>query len=218
MAALAAEAAQARAKLILVGDPKQLPAVEAGGLLAALAQRVEVVSLVENRRQRDPEERCITAALREGRTELAVRRLDEHGHVTLAHNSDELRDQMVLDWWSHRTAGVDVVMGAVHRSDARDLNARAHAILEAAGALGSPWPSSTRPASVSATGCSGSRTATTSASSTATSASGHRRRDDNRSAGSPRCRPRGRTAARLRHRTSQPRLRPHRPQDPGPDL
>jgi conjugative relaxase-like TrwC/TraI family protein len=138
MAALAGEAAQARAKLILVGDPKQLPAVEAGGLLAALAQRVEVISLVENRRQRDPEERFVTSALREGRTELAVRRLDEHGHVTLAHNSDELRDQMVLDWWSHRVAGVDVVMGAVHRSDARDLNARAHAILEAAGALGEP--------------------------------------------------------------------------------
>ena len=95
-------------------------------MLAALAQRVEVISLVENRRQPDPEERFISAALREGRTDLAVRRLDEHGHVTVAHNSDELRDQMVLDWWSHRTAGVDVVMGAVRRSDARDLNARAH--------------------------------------------------------------------------------------------
>lgn len=136
MADLAAEARRAKAKMILVGDPKQLPAVEAGGLIPALASRVGVVELVENRRQRDPEERLIVAALREGRTELAVRRLDAHGRVTVAHNSDALRDQMVLDWWSYRSAGRDVVMGAVHRSDVRDLNARAHAVLEAEGQLG----------------------------------------------------------------------------------
>jgi ATP-dependent exoDNAse (exonuclease V) alpha subunit len=83
---------------ILIGDPKQLPAVEAGGMLAALAARVEPVSLVENRRQRDPEERVVVASLRAGHTTLAVRRLEEHDRATLAHNSDELRDQMVLDW------------------------------------------------------------------------------------------------------------------------
>src|SRR5207247_2489657 len=89
-----------------------------------------------NRRQQDPAERAITAALREGRTELAVRRLDAHGHLTVATNSDALRDQMVLDWWTHRSSGRDVLLGAVHRSDVRDLNARAHAVLEAAGELG----------------------------------------------------------------------------------
>jgi ATP-dependent exoDNAse (exonuclease V) alpha subunit len=136
MAALADEAGRAKAKMILVGDPKQLPAVEAGGLLSALAARVEVVELVENRRQQDPVERYITAALRQGLTEVAVRRLDEHGHVTVAHNSDAIRDQMVMDWWSHREAGRDVVVGAVHRSDVRDLNGRAHALLEAEGRLG----------------------------------------------------------------------------------
>lgn len=135
-AALAEHAGRAGAKMILTGDPKQLPSVEAGGLLAALAQRVEPVSLVDNRRQRDPEEHLVSAALRAGHTTLAVRRLDEHGRVTLAHNSDELRDQMVLDWWTRHSAGTDVVMGAVHRSDARDLNARAHSVLEAAGHLG----------------------------------------------------------------------------------
>lgn len=45
---------------------------------------------------------------------------------------------MVLDWWAHRANGADVVLGAVHRSDVRDLNARAHAALEAAGVLGQP--------------------------------------------------------------------------------
>jgi conjugative relaxase-like TrwC/TraI family protein len=136
MARLAEEAERVHAKMILVGDPKQLPAVEAGGLFAALAERTTTVELTENRRQRDPEECLITAALRDGRTELAVRRLDDHGHVTVAHNSDALRDQMVIDWWKHRADGRDVVMGAVHRSDVRDLNARAHAALESTGELG----------------------------------------------------------------------------------
>lgn len=136
MATLAGAASDAGAKMILVGDPKQLPAVEAGGLLASLAKRIDVIELVENRRQVDPEERFISTALRHGRSGLAVRRLDKHGRITVAHNSDALRDQMVIDWWGHREAGRDVVMGAVHRSDARDLNARAHAALEAEGRLG----------------------------------------------------------------------------------
>ncbi len=136
LAAFVEEAATANAKIVLVGDPKQLPPVEAGGLFAALDQRLDVIELTENRRQRDPEERAITAALRVGHSRAALERLDEHGHVTMGRNSDALRDQMVVDWWSHRESGHDVVMGAVHRSDVRDLNGRAHAVLEAAGQLG----------------------------------------------------------------------------------
>lgn len=44
---------------------------------------------------------------------------------------------MVLDWWQHRSDGRDVLMGAGHLSDARDLNAHAHALLESSGFLGS---------------------------------------------------------------------------------
>ena len=136
LAALAEEAHRANAKVVLVGDPRQLPPVEAGGLLATLGRRVDLIELTENRRQRDPEERAITTALREGRTQVAVQRLDDHGHLTVAHNSDALRDQVILDWWRHRDAGRDVVMGAIHRSDVRDLNERAHAALEGTGQLG----------------------------------------------------------------------------------
>jgi conjugative relaxase-like TrwC/TraI family protein len=136
LAALATEAARADAKLILVGDPKQLPAVEAGGLFAALAARLPNVELVDNRRQADPDERLVATALRHGHAGFAVRRLDKGGRVTVATNSDALRDQLVTDWLAHCSGGADVVMGAVHRADVDDLNTRAHHALEAAGELG----------------------------------------------------------------------------------
>ena len=136
LAALITDAHRAEAKVILVGDPKQLPEIEAGGMLRSIADRVGAVELTENHRQIDPEERFVVRALRKGLAELAVRRLDDLGHVTIAPNADALRDQLVLDWWQHRADGRDVVMGATNRSDVRDLNARAHALLEANGDLG----------------------------------------------------------------------------------
>ena len=136
LAALVGQAHRSGAKTIVVGDHKQLPEIEAGGLLASLANRTPVIELTQNRRQQDPAERFIVQALRNGQAELAVRRLDALGHVTVAHNADALRDQMVLDWWQHHADGRDVLMGAGHRSDARALNARAHALLESSGDVG----------------------------------------------------------------------------------
>jgi ATP-dependent exoDNAse (exonuclease V) alpha subunit len=51
LAELADHAARNRAKLVLVGDDRQLPELEAGGAFRALARRLPVVELTENRRQ-----------------------------------------------------------------------------------------------------------------------------------------------------------------------
>lgn len=136
LAALARDAATAQAKLILVGDPKQLPAVEAGGLFTALTLRLPVVELIENRRQHNPVDRQVGTLLRHGHNTDAISRLDRAGQVTVANNSDTLRTQMISDWQTHRTAGRDVLLGATSRADVRDLNARAHAVLEQTGQLG----------------------------------------------------------------------------------
>jgi conjugative relaxase-like TrwC/TraI family protein len=137
LAALARHTGTARAKLILVGDPKQLPEVSAGGVFTALARRQPVISLVDNRKQTDPQERLIGTALRHGRSGFAVRQLERHGRLTTAPNSDQLREQIIADWVTHRQAGSDVVIGATTRADVRDLNRRAHTLLEETGQLGS---------------------------------------------------------------------------------
>lgn len=68
LAALIAEAEAANSKVVLVGDPKQLPEIDAGGLFASLAHRLGHAELSRNRRQRDVQHgRCRRRERRRGR-------------------------------------------------------------------------------------------------------------------------------------------------------
>ena len=51
----------------MVGDPRQLDAIDAGGLLNGLAHRLPPITLTENRRQQHAWEREALADLRAGR-------------------------------------------------------------------------------------------------------------------------------------------------------
>jgi conjugative relaxase-like TrwC/TraI family protein len=124
------------AKLVLVGDPKQLPPIEAGGLYPALKTRLGAARLVENRRQRDDDERQVTLDLRRGRTQRAVTRLERAGRLTLDTDPDVLLDQMVVDWAAAKTDGVDAVMIALTHDAVTELNQRARTHLAAEGRLG----------------------------------------------------------------------------------
>ena len=116
---------RAGAKLVLVGDPKQLPPIEAGGLYPALERRLGAVHLVQNRRQRDDDERRIAADLRRGRTERAVDRLHRSGRLTVGADPDALLDQMVADWALARSHGQDAVLLALTHEAVYELNRRA---------------------------------------------------------------------------------------------
>ena len=72
LAVLAGHARRAGAKLVLVGDDRQLPSIGAGGLFAALADRLGAVDLIENRRRALTRERDALAALRAGRSDVAL--------------------------------------------------------------------------------------------------------------------------------------------------
>ena len=66
LARLVEHAARLDAKLVLVGDHRQLPAIEAGGAFRGLATRLPVIELRENRRQVERWERDALALLRDG--------------------------------------------------------------------------------------------------------------------------------------------------------
>ena len=67
LAELFEHAERAEAKLVLVGDHRQLPEIEAGGAFRALAARLPVIELPENRRQVEAWERDALELLRVGR-------------------------------------------------------------------------------------------------------------------------------------------------------
>ena len=72
LAALIEATQTAGAKLVLVGDHRQLQPVEAGGLFRALAERIETANLTEIRRQAAPWAREAVHAVAEGRAGAAL--------------------------------------------------------------------------------------------------------------------------------------------------
>jgi ATP-dependent exoDNAse (exonuclease V) alpha subunit len=122
--------------VVCIGDDRQLPEVDAGGLFHALSQRLPVITLTENRRQRDPVEQSALLDLRSGRVDAAVGRLERNGNITMADNADVLRSTLVTDWHNSSLAGNHAVMTASNRADVADLNERARELLVDEGALG----------------------------------------------------------------------------------
>jgi hypothetical protein len=118
-------AASAGAKLVLIGDPRQLNAIDAGGLLDGLAQRLPAITLQTNRRQLDPWERTALTQLRHGDVDTALASYDEHDRIVTADTAVDLRNRMAADWHAATLTGENVVMLAERRHDVDDLNHRA---------------------------------------------------------------------------------------------
>lgn len=124
------------ARVVLVGDPRQLPEVEAGGAFVALAKRLGAVELKENRRQREPWEREALSQLRSGSARAALEAYQAGGRLHFANTAEEARETMAEAWWASVQAGENSMMYALRRADVDDLNARARARKGAAGLLG----------------------------------------------------------------------------------
>ena len=136
LSALVGAADAAGAKLVLVGDPRQLPEIEAGGALGALARRLGAIELTENRRQHEPWERFALDALRLGRAEVALATYEQAGRVHTAPTIAVTRTRLVERWAGSFLAGHDAVMLAVGRAEVAELNALARVALRQSGRLG----------------------------------------------------------------------------------
>jgi ATP-dependent exoDNAse (exonuclease V) alpha subunit len=126
---------QAGAKVVLVGDPRQLPEIDAGGLLACLARRIEPIQLIENRRQRHDWERQALSELRHGDTHWALAAYEDQNRIVTAKTSPILRERLIKDWWEFYETNPNTVMLAYRRSDVDQLNGHARAQLQRAGRL-----------------------------------------------------------------------------------
>ena len=127
-------------KVVLVGDPRQLPEIDAGGLFTALTRQLPAIELSENRRQTHGWEQATLDQLRHGDPETAVREYADRGRLVTADTVDDIRARLVADWWdTFDPAEPDAaVMVALRRADVDDLNARARTHMHAAGRLAGP--------------------------------------------------------------------------------
>lgn len=134
LAALLEHVERAGGKLVLVGDHRQLPELEAGGAFRALVRRGLAIELTANQRQVEQWERTALDHVSEGRAEAAVALYDAQDRIRIGDTTGETRERLVADWWAAQPGG-DAVMIAHRRADVADLNARAREIMRAGGAL-----------------------------------------------------------------------------------
>jgi conjugative relaxase-like TrwC/TraI family protein len=136
---LLALAAQHNTKLVLVGDPHQLPEIQAGGLFATLAARLPAIELLSNQRQRQRWEQRALAELRAGDVVRAVSAYARHGRLRIEDELETLTERLLTDYQRHLTAHEpgQVLVVASSRGDARRLNALLRQRLLEHGRLGS---------------------------------------------------------------------------------
>ena len=101
LARLVDYAVAAKAKVVLVGDPRQLPEIDAGGVLGGLAKHVPVLSLSENRRQVEEWEKVALRDLRSGSVEHALEQYEAHGRITCAPRLVDVRIVSSTRGWHH---------------------------------------------------------------------------------------------------------------------
>ena len=131
-------AAEAGAKVVLVGDIKQLQAIEAGAAFRSIHERHGGAEIGEVRRQREDWQRDATRDLAMGRTGDALEAYRSHGMVHEAQTRERARGDLIEGWDRDRQASPDrsrIVL--THTNDeVRALNEAARERMRAAGDLG----------------------------------------------------------------------------------
>ena len=131
-------AREAGAKVVLVGDPEQLQAIEAGAAFRAIAERHGAVEITEVRRQREEWQQDATYELATGRTGEALVAYDDRGAVHAVSTREEARRELIERWDRERQAAPDATRIILTHTNAevRELNDLARSRLRDAGALG----------------------------------------------------------------------------------
>ena len=128
----------AGAKVVLVGDPEQLQAIEAGAAVRAIVARVGSVEITQVGRQREAWQREATKELATGRTAEALGRYAAAGMVRASGTRAKAMESLVAGWDEGRLArpGESRVLLASTRADVAALNGLARERLRASGELG----------------------------------------------------------------------------------
>jgi Ti-type conjugative transfer relaxase TraA len=131
-------AAEAGAKVVLVGDPQQLQSIEAGAAFRAIHERHGGVEITQVRRQHEGWQQDATRHLATGRTGEAIAAYADKGMVHQAATREDARRDLVERWDRERRANPDAsrIILTHTNAEVRDLNEAARAAMRNAGELG----------------------------------------------------------------------------------
>jgi conjugative relaxase-like TrwC/TraI family protein len=135
LARLLEEAERAEAKVILIGDDRQLSSIDAGGGFRGLRLRLGASELQQNRRQQAEWEQQALELVRRFQVQEAVGLYREHDRVVLAETKDELTRGLLDDWRQAFQQGQDVVILAHRREDVSQFNLACQQVRAEAGEL-----------------------------------------------------------------------------------
>lgn len=132
------QARDAGAKVVMVGDPEQLQAIEAGAAFRSVTERHGAAEITEIRRQREDWQRDATRALATGRTGEAIHAYDGRGMVHATNTREAARGELVDGWDRARQAepGNSRIILTHTNAEVRELNEEARGRLRASGDLG----------------------------------------------------------------------------------
>jgi Ti-type conjugative transfer relaxase TraA len=138
MECVLSHAADAGAKVVLVGDPQQLQAIEAGAVFRAIHERHGGVEITEVRRQHEGWQQDATRQLATGRTGEAIRAYADHGMIHVAETREQARSELVERWDRERIAAPDQTrIILTHTNDeVRELNEAARDRMRVSNELG----------------------------------------------------------------------------------
>ncbi|HXS29092.1 MAG TPA: AAA family ATPase, partial [Steroidobacteraceae bacterium] len=125
------------AKVVLLGDPEQLQAIEAGAPFRGLSGQAGFAELTEVHRQRIGWQKQATQDLARGHTTAALTAYERAQQVAAASTRDAAREAMLLAWQraSLERPGESRLMLAYTRDDVQALNHGARVLRERAGDL-----------------------------------------------------------------------------------
>lgn len=136
--AVLSAARSAGAKVVLIGDRRQLASVGGASALRAVADVVERSAVLEQvRRQTVEWQRAASVLMARGEVEAALRAYAGWDRVELVAGAETAQARVLAVWSEQRAAhGEDVLIVTRRNADAAALNVRARVVLRAEGHLG----------------------------------------------------------------------------------
>ena len=127
---------QAGAKLVLVGDEKQLQAIQAGGAHRALQERIGFAEVVGHRRQNEDWAKNASRDIRNGDLISALSKYHQKGFLSFSDDRNEAISQTVNGYIKDaKNSLTDTIMLASTRNEVAQLNALARTKLQEMGVI-----------------------------------------------------------------------------------